>query len=191
MIECDSEAGGQVTRLLNEWQQGNQECFGELSRLIYAELHRIAASYLRNSPHATLQPTALINEAYLRLAAQNDTYSGRKHFFALAARVMRQILADMARSRKAAKRGSGEKAVSIDAGYPSEFNDPDRFLMLDEAMTNLHRASPRLAEIVELHYFGGLTGAEIAGLLNTSAATVSRQQRLAEALLRQALCATP
>jgi RNA polymerase sigma factor (TIGR02999 family) len=187
MAECDSEAGGQVTRLLNEWQQGNQECFSELSTLIYAELHRIAASYLRRSPHSTLQPTALINEAYLRLAGQNDSYNGRKHFFALAARVMRQILADAARARKAAKRGSGSEAIPIEAAYPSKFNDPDRFLILDEAMTNLHRASPRLAEIVELHYFGGLTGAEIASLLNISAATVSRQQRLAEALLRQAL----
>lgn len=138
-----------------------------------------------------MQPTALINEAYLRLADQNDTYSGRKHFFALAARVMRQILADAARARKAAKRGSGQEAVPFDAAYPSEFNDPDRFLMLDEAMTNLNRASPRLAEIVELHYFGGLTGAEIATLLNVSAATISRQQRLAEALLKQALSSKP
>jgi len=186
----DTEANGQVTRLLNEWQQGNQECFSELSTLIYAELHRIAASYLRRSPHSTLQPTALINEAYLRLAGQNDTYSGRKHFFALAARVMRQILADAARARKAAKRGSGYEPLPFDATHPSEFNDPDRFLILDQALTNLHRTSSRLAEIIELHYFGGLTGVEIAGLLGVSAATVSREQRLAEAVLRQALRST-
>jgi RNA polymerase sigma factor (TIGR02999 family) len=188
---CASESSGQVTRLLNEWQQGNQECFDQLSALIYAELHRIAASYRRKSPYSTLQTTALINEAYLRLAGQNDIYNGRKHFFALAARVMRQILADTARARRAEKRGGGNEPVPFDAAYPSEFNDPDRFLILDQAMTNLHSASPRLAEIVELHYFGGLTGVEIAGLLDISAATVSREQRLAEALLRQALSSTP
>jgi RNA polymerase sigma factor (TIGR02999 family) len=186
-----SESSGQVTRLLNEWQQGNQESFGELSALIYAELHRIAASYLRKSPHDTLQPTALINEAYLRLADRNDTYNGRKHFFALAARVMRQILADAARTRQAAKRGGGNEAVPFDEAYPSQFSDPDRFLILDQTLTNLHRSSPRLAEIVDMHYFGGLSGVEIAELLGISAATVSREQRLAEAVLRQALSSTP
>jgi len=188
---CDGEQSGRVTELLNQWQQGNQDCFDELSTLIYGELHRIASSYLRRGAQCTLQPTALINEAYLRLAGQNDTYSGRKHFFALAARVMRQILADAARSRKAAKRGSGSEPIPFDTNYPSEFNDPDRFLMLDQALTNLHQESPRLAEIIELRYFGGLTGAEIASLLEISPATISRDQRLAEALLRQAIAPTP
>jgi len=95
--ETDYPARGDVTRLLHQWQQGGRDCFDQLARLIYTELHRIAERYLRTSPNSTLQPTALINEACLRLAGIQAPIQGRKHFFALSAKVMRQILVDRAR----------------------------------------------------------------------------------------------
>src|SRR5438128_819427 len=98
---------GDVTRLLHEWQQGDTGSFDELSRLIYGELHRIAERYLYSSPNGTLQPTALINEAYLRMAGVSAPLEGRKHFFALASKMMRQILVDRSRRRSASKRGGG------------------------------------------------------------------------------------
>src|SRR5215467_2640681 len=111
-------ATGSVMRLLCQWQQGDTFCFDELSRLIYNDLHRIAERYLRSSPDSTLQPTALINEAYLRLVEVQAPLQGRKHFFALAAKLMRQILVDRARRHSAAKRGGGfQVEVLDDEGY--------------------------------------------------------------------------
>src|SRR5215468_4807362 len=107
-------ATGEVTRLLHQWQQGDSASFDQLSSLIYNELHRIAEGYLRNSQNATLQPTALINEAYLRLVGVAAPLTGRKHFFALAAKLMRQILVDRARRHSASKRGGGWKVQQLD-----------------------------------------------------------------------------
>ena len=188
---CDAEYAtrGDVTRLLHDWQGGDRECFDELSRLIYSELHRIAERYLSDSPSATLQPTALINEAYLRLANVRAPIQGRKHFFALSAKMMRQILVDRARRHSASKRG-GEYRIEP---LPEEFKHPgvntgiDEFLILDQALSRLAESEPKLARMVELHYFAGLTGAEIAEVLELPIWSVTRGQRLAEAWLRREL----
>ncbi len=183
----DFEAPGVVTKLLNEWQQGDPGSFEKLSKLIYSELHRIAEKYLRQSPNGTLQPTALVHEAYIRLTNQSDTYNGRKHFYALAAQVMRQVLVDRSRAQCSAKRGGGALPVELDTDRDGAPNQIEDFLILDQALTSLAKDNPRLAQIIELHYFGGLSGLEIAELLNISASTVSRDQRLAEAILKRSL----
>ena len=182
----DEAVTGEVTRLLHQWQQGDAASFDQLSSLIYSELHRIAEGYLRNSPNATLQPTALINEAYLRLVGVSAPVSGRKHFFALAAKLMRQILVDRARRHSASKRGGGwqvqqldEQGHGVDAGI-------EEFLSLEQALDRLAEDEPRLAQVVELHYFGGLNGPEISELLDLPVWSVQRDQRLAEAWLRRA-----
>ena len=183
----DEAESGAVTRLLHQWQQGDASCFDELSGLIYNELHRIAEGYLRTSPNATLQPTALINEAYLRLVGVQAPLKGRKHFFALAAKMMRQILVTRARHHAASKRGGGfhveqfsEDGHGVNAGI-------EEFLILEQALSRLAEAEPRLAQVVELHYFGGLNGVEIAEVLDVPAWSVTRDHRLAEAWLRRAL----
>jgi RNA polymerase sigma factor (TIGR02999 family) len=180
-------SSGEVTRLLHEWQQGDTGSFDELSRLIYGELHRIAERYLQSSPNGTLQPTALINEAYLRMVGVQAPLQGRKHFFALAAKMMRQILVDRARRHSASKRGGGlaleplnEESHGMEAGI-------EDFLILDQALTRLAEAEPRLAQVVELHYFGGLNGPEISEMLGVPVWSVQRDHRLAEAWLRRAL----
>lgn len=183
----DESERGAVTRLLHQWQQGDNASFDELSSLVYNELHRIAESYLRRSPNATLQATALINEAYLRLVGVQAPLHGRKHFFALAAKLMRQILVDRARRHAATKRGGGlqveplnDQGVGVNVGI-------EEFLILDQALTRLAEAEPRLAQVVELHYFGGLNGPQIAELLGVPTWSITRDHRLAEAWLRRAL----
>jgi RNA polymerase sigma factor (TIGR02999 family) len=180
-------SSGEVTRLLRQWQQGDNASFDELSGLIYDELHRIAEGYLRGSPSATLQPTALINEAYLRLAGVQSPLQGRKHFLALAARLMRQILVDRARQHAASKRGGGVPPEPLNENSHGVSAGIEEFLILDQALKRLAEAEPRLAQVVELHYFGGLTGPEIAELLAVPLWSVTRDHRLAEAWLRRAL----
>jgi RNA polymerase sigma factor (TIGR02999 family) len=180
-------ATGTVTQLLHEWHSGDNQSFDELSRLIFDELHRIAEGYLRNTPNATLQPTALINEAYIRLAGSRPRLNGRKHFYALAAKLMRQILVDRARRHSAMKRGGGRQFETLSEELHGVRADLDQFLILDQALTRLAEAEPRLAQVVELHYFGGLSGSEIAELLNIPLWSVNRDHRLAEAWLRRAL----
>jgi RNA polymerase sigma factor (TIGR02999 family) len=182
-------ATGAVTRLLHQWQQGDASCFDELSGLIYNELHRIAESYLRGAPNATLQPTALINEAYLRLVGVQAPLQGRKHFFALAARLMRQILVDRARRHSASKRGGGFQVETLNEESHGVKTGIEEFLILDQALTRLAASEPRLAQVVELHYFGGLNGPEISELLGIPVWSVTRDHRLAEAWLRRELSA--
>ena len=180
-------ATGEVTRLLHQWQQGDAASFDQLSSLIYNELHRIAEGYLRTSPNATLQPTALVNEAYLRLVGVEAPVNGRKHFFALAAKLMRQILVDRARRHSASKRGGGWQAQQLDdEGYGVDAGI-EEFLILEQALNRLAGEEPRLAQVVELRYFGGLNGPEISELLDVPVWSVHRDQRLAEAWLRRAL----
>ena len=183
----DDPATGAVTRLLHQWQQGDQSCFDELSSLVYSELHRIAEGYLRGTPNATLQPTALINEAYLRLVGVQAPLQGRKHFFALAAKLMRQILVDRARHHAASKRGGGIALEPLNEETQGVTASIDEFLILDQALSRLAEAEPRLAQVVELHYFGGLNGPEISELLGIPVWSVTRDHRLAEAWLRRAL----
>jgi len=187
------ETGGttaDVTQLLELWRKGDPAAFDAASGLLCNELHRIAQSYLRSAPTgATLQPTALVNEAYVRLAERaHGPFRDRKHFFALAAKVMRQVLVDRARERSALKRG-GEAVqhVSLDEARDGFNVDRDEFLLLDQALDRLSEHSPALASLIELRYFGGLTLEETAEFLEVSVPTVNRRQRMAEAWLSRAV----
>jgi RNA polymerase sigma-70 factor (ECF subfamily) len=178
-----------VTLLLARWRQGDSQAFDRASDLVYPELRRIADSYLRRErPSHTLQPTALIHEAFLRLAeAGNLQFESRKHFFALAAQLMRRILVDHARSVKAVKRGGEAVKTSLHSveGYQPEF--ADQFLVVHEALDQLAELSPRKAQIIELRYFAGLNLEEIADIVGVSTTTTHREQRLAEAWLTEKL----
>ena len=170
-----------------EWEGGNKEALDQLVPHVYRELRRLADHYLRGEQNAvTIQPTALVHEAYLRLAAQNlPDWQSRTHFFGVAARLMRQILVDRARRRDSAKRGAGAEKVSIEDAVsflPERSRDIEE---LDDALTALAAFDRRKAEIVELRYFGGLGLEEIGESLGISAATVCREQRVAEAWLHR------
>ena len=185
-----AESGGNVTQLLELWRQGDAASFDAASALLYNELHRIAQSYLRGAaPNATLQPTALIHEAYIRLAERSlGAFHDRKHFFALAARIMRQILVDRARERCAAKRGCGDiQHVPLDEARDGFASDPDEFLHLHLALERLNEYDPSLAAVIELRYFAGLTLEETAELFGISVPTANRRQRIAEAWLNRAI----
>jgi RNA polymerase sigma-70 factor (ECF subfamily) len=182
----------EITQLLREWAAGDQHALEQATELVYAELRRIAAAYLRQerSSH-TLQPTALIHEAYLRLARIEPTnFEGRKQFLALAARIMRQVLVDHARQTGALKRGGELTKVQLQdtlAFGSSNSSNSLEFLILDQALSRLAELNPRKAQVIELRYFGGLGIVEISEIMEVSPATVSREQRLAEAWLAEAL----
>lgn len=174
--------------LLRDWRAGNQGAFDELVPLVYSELHRIASAHLRGErPNHTFKPGDLVSEAYVRLSAVGDApeLNDRVHFFAIAARTMRQILVDHARKRNAAKRGDGARPVTFDEAVAAGGGRPDELVALDEAMLALAEFDERKAKIVELHYFGGLTQAEIAEVLEVHVNTVARDLRLAEAWLHK------
>jgi RNA polymerase sigma factor (TIGR02999 family) len=174
-----------VTRLLAEWRDEEQQgALDQLVPLVYDELRRLAASRLRAEPDGhTLQPTALVHEAYARLVQADVSYESRVHFFAVAAQMMRRILVDHARRVRSAKRGGGAAPVTLNEQVADdEGADPD-LLALDEALERLAQLEPRKAKVVELHYFGGLTYAETATALEISEATVDRDLRMARAWL--------
>ena len=178
-----------MTQLLAQWKHGDRAALDEATHIVYAELRRIAGSYLqRERGHHTLQPTALIHEAYLRLVREKgDAFENRRKFFAFAARLMREILVDHARAAGAEKRGGA--AVRVPLNEAVDFV-PDRaqdFLVLNQALENLARVSPRKAQVIELRYFGGLNVEETAQVLEVSIATISRDQRMAEAWLSHAM----
>lgn len=175
--------------LLESWRQGDASAFAQISEMVDRELRRLAASYLRRerSGH-TLQPTALVNEAFIRLMDQGEhNWQGRSHFVAIAAQHMRQILVDYARRRQAAKRGAGATMISLDDAAAAANPRPVDLLALDEALEKLAAVDARKARAMELKYFGGLEMAEIAGVLNLSIKTVEKDVRLAGAWLRAAL----
>ena len=179
----------QITQLLAEWSEGNQSALDELYPLVYEELHRLARRYMsRERKGHTLQTTALINEAYVRLVDQkNVRWANRSHFFAISAQIMRRILIDHARRHAYAKRGGGAKQVSLDE---AAFVAPDQALelvRLDEALQTLAKMDERRCHVVELRYFGGLSNEEIAGVLKVSENTVTRDWNLARAWLYQHL----
>jgi len=183
-----SEPAG-VTQLLVEVGRGDQSALDELFPLVYRELRRLADSYLRNErPDHTLQATALVHEAYLRLVDQTSiSWQNRAHFFSVAAQVMRHILVDHARSHQRAKRGSGARKLSLDEAI-SFFKEKDiNLVALDEALTELAKLDPQQSRIVELRFFGGLTIEEIAEVLKISPATVSREWALAKIWLHREL----
>lgn len=176
---------GEITRLLGQWARGDRGALDALMPAVYLELRAIAGAYLRRERTGhTLQPTALVNEAWLRLVGQDPTgFEHRKQFYALAAQSMRRILVDHARTAAADKRGGGARGMPIHEAALSVHDRTVELLVLDEALDHLARLSPRQAQIIELRYFGGLTLEEAAELLCLSAATVSRDQRTAEAWL--------
>src|SRR5918999_3458460 len=153
----------QVTQLLIDWSRGNKAALDQLVPLVYSELRRLASGYLKSerSDH-TLQPTALIHEAYLRLIDQNmPEWESRAHFFGVAARLMRQILVDYARKHTAAKRGGGEHDLSIEEAAIFSPQRAANLVALDEALQELAQFDPRKSRIIELRYFGGLSVEEI------------------------------
>lgn len=176
------ESTRDLTGLLLSWSRGDSQAREALLPLVYGELRGIAGRYMRQerSDH-TLQPTALIHEAYLRLVDQKRVdWQNRAHFFGVAANVMRRILVDHARRRGRVKRGGAERTVSLEElSDVADQRTPD-LLALDAALTHLAARDPRKASIVELHFFGGLTVAETAEVLGCSTATVTRHWRTAK-----------
>src|SRR6266568_4150189 len=175
----------EVTHLLMEWKGGNKQAMDLLVPIVYDELRRLAQTYLRDErAAATLQPTALVNEAYLRLVAQKmPDWESRSHFFGVAAHLMRQVLVDHARRHRSAKRGSGLPKASLEDVLGFSAAKSNDIVALDDALNALAEVDERKAKIVELRFFGGFSIEEIAQALNISTATVSREQRMAEAWL--------
>ena len=178
-----------ITVLLQDLQAGDKRALDRLVPLVYSELHRIASGYLRGERHGhTLQPTALVHEAYLRLIGQNQPdYQNRAHFFGVAAQVMRQILVDHARRSKAAKRGGGGERVPLDEALELPSGRAAAVVALDDALEVLRKCDERKARLVELRFFGGLTAEESAELLDLPVQTVRRELRVAQAWLEREL----
>jgi RNA polymerase sigma-70 factor (ECF subfamily) len=174
-----------VTSLLKRLADGNQEAASELIPVIYQELHRLAVGHLRHErPDHTLQPTALVHEAYIKLVAQRSVnWQSRAHFFAVASSLMRRILVDYARRQHRAKRGGAQVKLSLDEVFLVSLDRPDRMLALDESLTRLEKLDARQGRIVELRYFGGLTVEESAEILGVSPTTVRREWTSAKAWL--------
>ena len=184
-----TSAPEEITQLLIAWNQGDQQARDELAPLVYDELRRIARSYLRRERRDhTLQPTALVNEAYIRLIDQSRVnWQNRAHFFGAAARLMRQILINHAEARRAAKRGGEAERISLsDVDHFVAGQDVD-LISLDEALKNLERIDSPQCRIVELRFFAGLTIEEIAEVTGVSPATVKREWTAARAWLRREL----
>ena len=178
----------EITRLLVAWGDGDQSALEELAPLVHSELHRLAHHYMgRERPGHTLQTSALVNEAYIRLIDwKNVRWQNRAHFFAVSAQLMRRILVDFARDRQNLKRGGGALRVSLNeaAAFPVE-RDTD-LVALDEALTTLAEVDPRKGQVVEMRFFGGLSVEEAAEVLKVSKETVMRDWRLAKVwLLRE------
>ena len=175
-----------VTALLEELRNGNAEAFEALLALLYKDLRRIAGSYFRAEREGhTLQPTALVHEAYLRLVEHPDArWESRAHFLNAAAQVMRRILVDHTRARQAGKRGGAEVRVVLDEALASAPERDLDLVALDDALTKLAKTDLRLSRVVELRYFGGLTTKEVAEVLGVSVATVEREWATARAWLR-------
>jgi RNA polymerase sigma-70 factor (ECF subfamily) len=179
----------EITQLLAEWSDGNQSALDELYPLVYQELHRLARRYMsREKKGHTLQTTALINEAYVRLVDQRNVHwANRSHFFAISAQIMRRILIDHARRHAFAKRGGGAEHVSLEEVAVITPVAGRELVRLDEALKSLAEMDPRRSQVVELRYFGGLNNEEIAGVLNISENTVTRDWNMARAWLYQQL----
>jgi RNA polymerase sigma factor (TIGR02999 family) len=177
---------GDVTVLLAEIRRGNNDALGKLIPLVYQELKRLAAHFLQQEREGhTLQPTALVNEAYLRLAGQTGGWQNRAHFMAVAAQAMRRILVDYARQRVALKRGGGEVPVELEtseiAGAAGQLEET---LAVDEALARLAALDSQQAQVVEMRYFGGMTVEETAEALAIAPRTVKREWAMAKAWLR-------
>src|SRR5438128_3316011 len=179
----------EVTRLLLDWSNGNQAALDRLMPLVDRELHRLAHHYMRNEkPGHTLQTTALVNEAYLRLIDQRHVHwKNRAHFFALSAQLMRRILVDHARKRQYEKRGGGAQKISFDETMVVSQERGADLIALDEALNKLAAIDERKSKVVELRFFGGLSVEETAEALHISAVTVMREWSMAKAWLYNSL----
>jgi RNA polymerase sigma factor (TIGR02999 family) len=178
-----------VTQLLKAWSGGNREALDQLLPVVYTEIRRLARSYLRRErPDHTLQATALVNEAYMRLIDQRAVkWQNRAHFFGIAAQIMRRILVDHARMRHAEKRGSGESPVLLDEALDIASDRNLDIVALNDALIALAELDPRQAKIVELRFFGGLTIEEAAEVMQLSPATIKRELAGARVWLRREL----
>ena len=185
-----ASSGPQVTQLLQAWSEGDQGALDQLMPVVYEELHRLARGYMADErPGHTLQATALVNEAYLRLAhSEHGGWQGRAHFFAVSARVMRRILVDWARSRRAQKRGSDVPALELQenlAILPGKSGND--LIAIDDALQTLAAFDLRKGQVVELRFFGGLSVKETAEVLTVSEETVRRDWNMAKSWLRREL----
>jgi len=187
-----SEAQPEVTELLIAWSNGDPTALDRLMPLAYDELHRLARRYMRREPaDHTLQTSALVNEAYLRLIDQRRVqWQNRAHFFAISAQLMRRILVSMARARHAHKRGNDTRPVSLDDALVISNERAAELVALDDALVELARLDPRRSQVVELRYFGGLSVKETAEVLKLSEETVMRDWNRAKAWLYVQLDAT-
>ncbi|MGE0884383.1 MAG: sigma-70 family RNA polymerase sigma factor [Blastocatellales bacterium] len=179
----------EITQLLSAWSNGDQSALEKLTPMVYQELHKLAQSYLRRErPGHSLQPTALINEAYLRLVKQDlPEWQSRRHFYGVAARLMRQILVERARTQVAVKRGGGEMELSLEEALVYSDEKASELVALDDALTALAKFDERKVRIIELRYFGGMSLEETATVLNLSTATINNETRVARAWLHREL----
>lgn len=177
----------ELTQLLHSWSNGDDQALDKLIPLVYAELRKLARRYMgRENPDHTLQTSALINEAYLKLVDQQSVqWQNRAHFFAVAAQVMRHILIDHARAQRFAKRGAGALKVSLDETAMLTDERASELVALDDALTTLASLDLRKSRIVELRFFGGLSIEETAEIMKVSPVTVTREWRAARAWLRR------
>ncbi len=182
-----------ITQLLNEWGNGDQAALDQLMPLVYAELRRMARRHMNQQrPGHTLQTTALIHEAYLRLAGDSPRqWESRGHFYGVAAKAMRCVLVDHARSRRSAKRGNAVRPVTLDEGIHTSGERIAGLIALDDALTDLAKLHPRQCQVIELRFFAGLSVEEAAALLKVSPETVMRDWRAAKAWLGRELEAQP
>ena len=180
-----------LTQLLNDWRTGDEHLIGDIVPAVYDELHRLARSYMRNQPaHHTLQATALINEAFIRLDSIDTKLENRGHFIAIVANLMRQILVDHARAKASLKRGGDVHKVSLeDSEHPATDAPSIDVLALESVLESLEHKQPRKVRIAELYYFCGTTYKETAEALDISEATLHRELRMLRALLAKRLAA--
>jgi RNA polymerase sigma-70 factor (ECF subfamily) len=177
----------QVTKLLKDWSDGDQSVPDQLIPVVYEELHRLAHRYMRREkPGHTLQTSALVNEAYVRLVDQNNIqWESRAHFFGIAALLMRRILVDQARQRNCVKRGGGAIRVSLNEATSVAHEQSASVVALDDALKRLEEIDPRKSRIVELRFFGGMSIEETAAALRVSPGTVMREWTFIRAWLRK------
>jgi RNA polymerase sigma factor (TIGR02999 family) len=178
-----------ITRMLQEFADGDKTALDRLMPFVYTELRRLADGYLRNERTShTLQPTALVHEAYIRLVGQDHkAFASRGHFVAVAAHVMRQILIDHARSRSAEKRGGGQPGCSLDEGIDAAIERPPALIAVDDALKALEARDAQKAKLIEMRFFGGLTAEESAAVLDVPVEKVRAELRVAQAWLQREL----
>ena len=178
-----------ITLILREFAAGDKAALQRLIPLVYAELRKLAGSYLHNEQSGhTLQPTALVHEAYVRLAAQDQPdYRSRAHFMGIASNLMRQILIDGARARNAGKRGGGQPKFSLDEAMSAAVERPSIMIAVDDALNELERRDPTKTKLIEMRFFGGLTAEESAEVLDLPVEKVRAELRVAQAWLHREL----